>query len=56
MEEQILEAEEIRERLFAIRDEAYAPFMAKLIPTVPRESVIGVRTPALRGLGTLFGF
>lgn len=50
MEELSLETEEIRERLFALRDEAYAPFMAKLIPTVPRESVIGVRTPALRGL------
>ena len=44
------ETEEIRERLFALRDEDYAPFMAKLIPNVPPESVIGVRTPQLRQL------
>lgn len=30
------------------RDEAYQAFQAKLIPSIPADSVIGVRTPALR--------
>lgn len=41
---------EIREKLFSLRDEKYADFTAGLIPTLPREKFIGVRTPALRTL------
>lgn len=41
---------EIQERLFALQDEKYREFNAALIPTVPKETVIGVRTPAIRGL------
>lgn len=40
----------ITERLFELRDEEYADFTAKLIPNVPKESILGVRTPALREL------
>jgi len=40
----------IQDRLFALRDEAYGDFSAKLVPNVPREHIIGVRTPALRSL------
>lgn len=40
--------EEIQKELFAQQDEKYRDFQAKLIPTVAPESVIGVRTPALR--------
>ena len=40
--------EKIREKLFSLQDVAYGDFQAKLMPTVPRETVIGVRTPALR--------
>lgn len=40
--------EEIVERLFALRDEAYRDFQSKLIPTVDKADMIGVRTPALR--------
>ncbi|MBQ9880464.1 MAG: DNA alkylation repair protein [Clostridia bacterium] len=40
---------EIRAELFALRDEKYADFQSGLFPTVGRERVIGVRTPALRG-------
>lgn len=40
----------IRERLFALRDEKYAAFHSKLIPTVPPESIIGVRVPDVRKL------
>lgn len=39
---------EIRDRLFALRDGKYAAFQVRLIPNIPAESVIGVRTPALR--------
>ena len=39
---------EIREVLTGLRDEKYREFQIKLIPTVPPESVIGIRTPALR--------
>lgn len=43
------EAEQrIRDALFAMRDENYACFQQKLIPTVPLERMIGVRTPQLR--------
>ena len=41
---------EITDRLFALRDEKFADFLSKLVPNVQRGSIIGVRTPALRGL------
>ena len=43
-------AMEIEERLFALQDKAYRDFHKKLVPTVPSENIIGVRTPALRKL------
>ena len=42
--------EEIRKKLFELQDTAYRDFQAKLIPTVAADSVIGVRTPAMRAL------
>jgi len=42
--------EEILQRLFALQDANYQVFQCKLIPTVPPERIIGVRTPALRAL------
>lgn len=42
--------ESIRERLFALRDLQYRDFQCRLMPTIPAERVIGVRTPALRSL------
>lgn len=41
---------EIQQRLFALQDGDYRDFHAGLIPTVPKELVIGVRSPALRSL------
>ena len=41
---------DIQERLFALQDKGYQEFSSKLIPTVPQEKIIGVRTPALRQL------
>lgn len=40
----------IQNKLFALRDEGYRQFQAKLMPTVSPEAIIGVRTPALRRL------
>ena len=40
--------EEIREELFRLRDENYRDFQAKLIPGMEPDTMIGVRTPALR--------
>lgn len=43
-------SEDIRRRLFELRDLKYKEFSEKLIPSVRPETVIGVRTPHLRGL------
>lgn len=40
----------LKERLMALRDEKYAAFQRRLLPTVAPEAVNGVRTPALRSL------
>lgn len=40
--------EEIRAELYRLRDEKYRDFQTKLIPTVSPDTMIGVRTPALR--------
>ena len=42
--------EEIEKQLFALQDLSYRDFQAKLMPTVPVENIIGVRTPELRKL------
>lgn len=43
-------SQSIEARLFALRDTAYAAFTSRLLPNVPKETVLGVRTPALRKL------
>ena len=40
----------ILEKLFALQDKTYRAFQSKLLPTVPPETIIGVRTPLLRKL------
>ena len=40
--------EEITKELFQLQDPAYREFQSRLIPTVRPETVIGIRTPALR--------
>ena len=40
----------IQDEIYALSDENYKDFTAKLIPTVNPDTVIGVRTPALRSL------
>ena len=41
-------SEEITKELYRLQDEKYRDFQGSLIPTVDRENIIGVRTPALR--------
>lgn len=40
--------DEIQRELFALQDTGYRDFQAGLIPTIGRDTVIGVRTPELR--------
>ncbi|MBQ9239171.1 MAG: DNA alkylation repair protein [Treponema sp.] len=40
----------IQKKLFSLQDNTYKLFQQKLIPTIPAETIIGVRTPALRSL------
>lgn len=44
----------ISEKLFALQDQEYQSFQSKLMPTVPPETIIGVRTPLLRKLANEF--
>ena len=39
---------DIKEKLFAMKEEKYGDFSASLMPDMPRERVIGVRIPKLR--------
>lgn len=45
----------VQRELFELQDLKYRDFHAKLIPTMEKEKVIGVRTPALRGFAKKFG-
>ena len=46
--------DELQTRLFALQDPDYRAFQCKLIPAVPPETVIGIRTPRLRQLAKTF--
>jgi len=43
-----MKTNKIQEQLFSLQDAQYAAFTARIIPTVDRDSIIGIRTPALR--------
>ena len=43
-------ADTVTQRLFLMQDVRYRDFNSKLIPTVPKDRVIGVRTPLLKAL------
>ena len=45
----------VQSQLFALQDLKYRDFSSKLMPTVDRATVIGVRTPALRKFAKSFG-
>lgn len=40
----------VQEMLFARRDPQYQAFMSRLVPTVPKETMLGIRMPAIRAL------
>lgn len=44
----------IQKRLFEFQDEKYRNFQSKLIPNIHNKTVIGVRTPILKGLAKEF--
>ena len=37
----------IQEQLFVLQDKKYQEFKSKLIPNIPKETIIGIRTPLL---------
>ena len=39
---------ELQDKLFEMKDKKYKEFHSKLIPEIPKENVLGVRTPILR--------
>lgn len=41
---------DVSERLYELKDEKYGDFQAKLVPNIPRESVLGIRVPDIRKL------
>ena len=44
-----------QELLFQLQDKSYRDFQSKLIPTIPVETIIGVRIPAIRKLAKEYG-
>ena len=44
-----------QELLFQLQDKCYRDFQSKLIPTIPVETIIGVRIPAIRKLAKEYG-
>ncbi|MDR9860351.1 hypothetical protein [Treponema socranskii] len=44
----------LQKKLFAMRDTVYRRFQQKLLPTLPGETIIGIRTPALRSFAKEF--
>ena len=47
--------EKVQAELFEMQDLTYRDFHAKLMPTIDKETVIGVRTPMLRAYAKKFG-
>ena len=47
--------QDVQKKLFEMQDMGYRDFHAKLIPTVDKEKVIGIRTPMLRKFAKEFG-
>ena len=47
--------EKVQAELFEMQDLTYRDFHAKLIPTIDKETIIGVRTPMLRTYAKKFG-
>ena len=46
--DQVKVTERVQKQLFELQDLQYRDFQAKLLPTIEKETVIGVRMPVLR--------
>ena len=44
----------LQKKLFSMQDMSYRQFQQKLLPTLPSETIIGIRTPALRSFAKEF--
>ena len=44
-----------QELLFQLQDKGYRDFQSKLVPTIPVETIIGGRIPAIRKLAKEYG-
>ena len=44
----------IYQRLFECRDDAYRDFQSKLVPNIPADTILGVRTPDMRKIAKEF--
>ena len=47
-----MEPKDIRSALLSMQDAEYREFMAGVVPTIPRERIIGIRTPVLKRIAT----
>jgi len=54
MKEKDQQASSLQKKLFEMQDEKYRIFQCRLMPTVPEEKVIGIRTPILRSFAKEF--
>ena len=45
---------ELQKQLFTLQDPSYLEFHSKLIPTIEKSRIIGIRTPALRSFAKDF--
>ena len=45
---------ELQKQLFTLQDPSYLEFHSKLIPTIEKNRIIGIRTPALRSFAKDF--
>lgn len=53
--DQVKVTERVQKQLFELRDLQYRDFQAKLLPTIEKETVIGVRMPVLRKFAKGYG-
>ena len=52
---QVKVTERVQKQLFELQDLQYRDFQAKLLPTIEKETIIGVRMPVLRKFAKGYG-
>ena len=53
--DQVKVTERVQKQLFELQDVQYRDFQAKLLPTIDKETIIGVRMPVLRKFAKGYG-